>query len=125
MKKILLLLLFVSFNIYSQERNNIDLLYKTWKLVTLEKNNSIKTAQELEMNESITFHKNRKFKIIDTNSETYGVWSFNPFTNYLELKLLEFNTTLKFKIISLSSNELSYIYEELDKNMIYHLTPTP
>jgi hypothetical protein len=116
----LILILISSFS-YSQEKIEINNICKEWKLVALEKNGSINLAEDLDKKESIFFYKNKKFKMKDSESTFNGIWKFNSVTNILELNLVELNHKIYLKIINLSTDKFSYIYNEEDKKLIFHL----
>lgn len=61
----------------SQEKIDLNNLYKEWKLETLEKNGKIKSAEEFDKDESIIFYKNNKFKMNDSEQTMNGIWKFN------------------------------------------------
>jgi len=87
-------------------------------------NGIVKTAEELEReNEFIVFYKNNKFKMKDEETTLNGIWKYNTKTRSLELNLIELGHKINFKIVKLNDNELSYIHEELDNNMIFNLKP--
>lgn len=124
MKKIFVLILFISQLALSQEEIEITKLLKEWKLETCERNGIVKTAEELEReNEFIVFYKNNKFKMKDEETTLNGIWKYNTKTRSLELNLIELGHKINFKIVKLNDNELSYIHEELDNNMIFNLKP--
>ncbi|WP_374540365.1 hypothetical protein [Flavobacterium sp.] len=124
MKKIFVLILFISQLAFSQEEIEITKLLKEWKLETCERNGIVKTAEELEReNEFIVFYKNNKFKMKDEETTLNGIWKYNTKTRSLELNLIELGHKINFKIVKLNDNELSYIHEELDNNMIFNLKP--
>lgn len=124
MKKITLLItVLITVFSYSQEKIEIDNICKEWKLVALEKNGSINLAEEMDKEESIIFYKNKKFKMIDSEATFNGIWKFDSTTNIIELNLVELNHKIYLKIINLSPDKFSYIYNEEDKKLIFHLVP--
>ena len=123
MNKFIIFLLLVSTFGYSQEKIDINNLFKEWKLVALEKNGSINLAEEMDKEESIIFYKNKKFKMVDSEATFNGIWKFDSFTNIIELTIIELNHKIYLKTINLSSDKFSYIYNEEDKKLIFHLVP--
>ncbi|WP_329805838.1 hypothetical protein [Flavobacterium facile] len=124
MKKITLLItVLITVFSYSQEKIEINNIYKEWKLVALEKNGSINLAEEMDKKESIIFFSNKKFKMKDSEGTFNGIWKFNSSKNIIELNLIEFNHKIYLKIINLSPDKFSYIYNEEDKKLIFHLVP--
>lgn len=107
----------------AQEKIDLNNLYKEWKLETLEKNGKIKSAEEFDKDESITFYKNNKFKMNDSEQAMNGIWKFNYLTNTIELTLVDINQKIKLKLLKLNSEELDYISEEDDSTMIFHFKP--
>ncbi|MEY4835011.1 MAG: hypothetical protein RI980_1126 [Bacteroidota bacterium] len=123
MRTIIILVLF-GFNVCNgQDKIDLNYLYKEWKLVTLEKNGMIKTAEEFDKKESIIFYKNNKFKMKDSEHILNGIWKFNYLTSEMELNIIELNQKISLKIISLQLDVLDYIYKELDDKMVFHLKP--
>ena len=59
----------------------------------------------------------------DEETTLNGIWKYNTKTRSLELNLIELGHKINFKIVKLNDNELSYIHEELDNNMIFNLKP--
>ena len=124
MKKITLLItVLITVFSYSQEKIEINNICKEWKLVALEKNGSINLAEEMDKKESIIFFSNKKFKMKDSEGTFNGIWKFNSSKNIIELNLIEFNHKIYLKIINLSPDKFSYIYNEEDKKLIFHLVP--
>lgn len=120
MIKIIILVLFGLNICYGQDKIDLNNLYKEWKLETLEKNGSIKSAEEFDKNESIIFYKNNKFKMKDSEHVLNGIWKFNYINNKMELNVVELNQIISLKIVSLKADVLDYIYEEVDNKMIFH-----
>jgi hypothetical protein len=116
-----LILILISFFSYSQEKIEINNICKEWKLVALEKNGSINLAEDLDKKESLIFYKNKKFKMNDSEDTFNGIWKFDSNSNIIELTIVELNIKLYLKIINLSSDKFSYIYNEEDKKLIFHL----
>ena len=113
MKKITLLItVLITVFSYSQEKIEINNICKEWKLVALEKNGSINLAEEMDKKESIIFFSNKKFKMKDSEGTFNGIWKFNSSKNIIELNLIEFNHKIYLKIINLSPDKFSYIYNE-------------
>lgn len=77
----------------------------------------------MDKEESIIFYKNKKFKMIDSEATFNGIWKFDSTTNIIELNLVELNHKIYLKIINLSPDKFSYIYNEEDKKLIFHLVP--
>jgi hypothetical protein len=123
MKTIIILVLFGISVCNGQDKIDLNHLYKEWKLETLEKNGSIKSAEEFDKNESIIFYKNNKFKMKDSEHILNGIWKFNYLNNKMELNVVELNQIISLKIVSLKADVLDYIYEELDDKMIFHFKP--
>jgi hypothetical protein len=123
MNKFIIILLLVSTFGYSQEKIEINNICKEWKLIGLEKNGNIKLAEEFDKKESIIFYKNKKFKMNDSEDNFNGIWKFDSNTNIIELTLVELNHKIYLKIINLSTDKFSYIYNEEDKKLIFHLIP--
>jgi hypothetical protein len=122
-KFIIFVAFFMTAICFSQEKIEINNLIKEWNLVTLEKNGTIKRADEFEKEESIIFYKNNKFKMIDSEQAMNGVWKFNYITNVLELTLIELNQKIKLTVLKLNETELDYIAEDIDSKMIFHFKP--
>lgn len=121
MKKIIVFSFFaISLLSFCQEKIEIRYLYKEWELNTLEKKGIIKTAEEFDKNESITFYSNNKFKMRDSEQNLKGFWKINYFTREIELNIVELNQKIILKIIDLKEDLLSCIFEELDDKMILH-----
>lgn len=121
MRKYLVILFFISFLGYSQEKIDINLICNEWKLIALEKNGNIKLAEEFDKKESLIFYKNKKFKMNDSEGVFNGVWRYDSEKNIIELHIIEFNKKIYLKIISLSSDKMSYVYYEEDEKIIFHL----
>lgn len=123
MNKFIIFLLLASAFGNSQEKIEINNICKEWKLVALEKNGSINLAEEMDKKESIIFYKNKKFKMNDSEDTFNGIWKFDSNTDIIELTLVELNHKIYLKIINLSTDKFSYIYNEEDKKLIFHLVP--
>lgn len=123
MNKFIIFILLVSTFGYSQEKIEINNICKEWKLIALEKNGNIKLAEEFDKKESIIFYKNKKFKMNDSEDTFNGIWKFDSNTNIIELTLVELNHKIYLKIINLSTDKFSYIYNEEDEKLIFHLVP--
>ena len=59
----------------------------------------------------------------DSEDTFNGIWKFDSNTNIIELTLVELNHKIYLKIINLSTDKFSYIYNEEDKKLIFHLIP--
>lgn len=111
---------FISFFSFSQEKININDIEREWKLDFVEKNGKVRNAEDSEKNESIIFYKNNKFKLIDSEQDLKGIWHFDYLKRTMILNLVEMGQKIKLRIISLSKTELTYVYEDVDKKLIYH-----
>lgn len=123
-KNLISVLTFFAFIICNgQDKIDLNNLYKEWKLETLEKNGTIKSAEEFEREESIVFYKNNKFKMKDSEQAMNGIWKFNYLTNVIELTLIDINQKIEIKILKLKPDLLDYVSEEVDAKMIFHFKP--